>query len=116
MAKPQLGSKRTCISCNTRFYDLGKAPALCPKCGTEQPIEQPRLRRPGGNVGEMRPAKKLAPAPGVDEADLVVGEEVEEVEEEAEEDVLEDTSDLEDDTETIGPEIAVEPDADETER
>jgi len=38
------------------------------------------------------------------------------VEEEAEEDVIEDAGDLEDDTDTIGPDIEVEPDADETDR
>jgi hypothetical protein len=43
MAKPELGTKRTCISDGVRFYDLNKVPAVCPKCGTEQPIEQPRL-------------------------------------------------------------------------
>lgn len=116
MAKPELGNKRVCVACNTRFYDLGKAPAICPKCGTEQPVEQPRLRRPGGNVVDMKPVKKPVAAPGVDEADLVVAEEEEEVEEEAEEDVLEDASDLEDDADPIGPDIEVETDSDETER
>ena len=45
MAKPELGLKRTCVACGTRFYDLTRSPAICPKCGTEQPAEQPRLRR-----------------------------------------------------------------------
>lgn len=45
MAKPELGTKRTCVSCSTKFYDLTRAPAVCPRCGTEQPAEQPRLRR-----------------------------------------------------------------------
>lgn len=113
MAKPELGSKRVCVACNTRFYDLGKAPAVCPKCGTEQPIEQPRPRRSGGNVADMKPVKKPQPAPGVDDADLP---EVDVGEDEAEEDVLEDASDLEDDADPIGPEIEVEPDNDEQER
>ena len=59
MAKPELGQKRICVSCSTRFYDLTKSPAVCPKCGTEQPIEQPRPRR-GGNVTELRKPKKPA--------------------------------------------------------
>jgi hypothetical protein len=50
---------------------------------------------------------------GADEADLP---EVEGVEDEAEEDVLEDAADLEDNDDAIGPEIEVEPDADEAER
>ncbi len=59
---------------------------------------------------EKRP-KKPVPAPGLEEADI----EVEGVEEEAEEDIIEDAADLEDDADTIGPDI-VEPDTDEVER
>jgi len=111
MAKVELGTKRVCVACGARFYDLGKSPAMCPKCGTEQPVEQPRPRRTGGNVIEEKRPKKPVPAAGADEADI----EVEGVEAEAEEDVLEDTADLEDDA-AIGPDIEVEPDSDEAER
>ena len=85
MAKPELGTKRVCVACGARFYDLTKVPAVCPKCSTEQPIEQPRPRRTGGNVVEDRRPKKPAPAPGLEEADI----EVEGVEEESEEDIIE---------------------------
>jgi uncharacterized protein (TIGR02300 family) len=33
VVKAELGTKRTCPSCATRFYDLLKSPILCPKCG-----------------------------------------------------------------------------------
>ena len=33
---PELGKKYTCYSCHTKFYDLGKAEPLCPKCGSDQ--------------------------------------------------------------------------------
>lgn len=33
MVKAELGTKRTCPSCGTRFYDLLKNPIMCPKCG-----------------------------------------------------------------------------------
>jgi uncharacterized protein (TIGR02300 family) len=33
---PDLGKKYTCYSCHTKFYDLGKAVPLCPKCGADQ--------------------------------------------------------------------------------
>ena len=110
MAKPDLGTKRTCVSCATRFYDLAKSPAVCPKCGTEQPIDVPRPRRTGGNVIEDKRPKK--PVPVAEDADL----EVEVAEDEAEEDVLEDTADLEDDADAIADDIVVEPERDETER
>jgi uncharacterized protein (TIGR02300 family) len=96
MAKPELGTKRVCVSCGTKFYDLMKTPAVCPKCGTEQPAELPRSRRPGGNVvDDKRP---------------------EAAEDEAEEGVMEDASELEDDADAIPDEIEVEPEADEAER
>ncbi|HET7882530.1 MAG TPA: TIGR02300 family protein [Acetobacteraceae bacterium] len=112
MVKPELGTKRVCVSCGARFYDLTKVPAVCPKCGTEQPIEQPRPRRTGGNVVEDRRPRKPAPAPGAEEADV----EVEGVEEEGEEDMIEDAADLEDDADSISGDIEVEPDSDETDR
>lgn len=27
-----IGEKRTCPSCSVKYYDLGKSPAVCPKC------------------------------------------------------------------------------------
>ncbi len=35
MSRPELGTKRVCASCATKFYDLMKDPILCPKCGTK---------------------------------------------------------------------------------
>ena len=111
MAKPELGTKRVCVSCGARFYDLTRQPAVCPKCGTEQPAEQPRLRRPAGNLLEEKRRPKVLPVPGIEEADV----EVEAPEEEVEEDVLEDTSDLEDGDAGIA-EVGVEPEPGEEER
>ncbi len=37
MADPNtLGNKHECYNCGTRFYDLGKSEAICPKCGANQ--------------------------------------------------------------------------------
>ncbi len=109
MAKPELGTKRVCVSCAARFYDLTRQPAVCPKCNTEQPAEQPRVRRAGGNVMEEKRRAKVVPVPGLDTADA----EVEVADDDAEEDVLEDTSDLEDDTDAI---VEVEQETGEEER
>ena len=35
MAKPDLGEKQTCPECGSKFYDLNKDPAHCPKCDHE---------------------------------------------------------------------------------
>jgi len=112
MAKPELGSKRVCVACSTRFYDLNKQPVICPKCNTEQPTEQPRLRRAAGNVAlEEKRRPKVVPAPGLEETDV----EVEAVEEETGEDVLEDTSDLEGGDEAV-VDVEIEPEPGEEER
>jgi hypothetical protein len=31
-----LGNRYECIKCEAKFYDLGKAEAICPACGTNQ--------------------------------------------------------------------------------
>ena len=34
MAKPELGAKRQCQNCGSKFFDLNRDPIICPKCGT----------------------------------------------------------------------------------
>ncbi len=105
MAKPELGLKRTCVACGTRFYDLTRTPAVCPKCGTEQPAEQPRLRRaPVAPVPDEKVKKRAASPEETDDL------EVEDVEGD---EAIEDAEELEDDAESIGEEIEVEADRDE---
>jgi len=36
VTKPELGNKHHCQHCGTKFFDLGKNPVVCPKCGTVQ--------------------------------------------------------------------------------
>lgn len=108
MVKPELGSKRVCVSCGTKFYDLARQPAVCPKCATEQPAEQPRLRR-AAPVAPPEPVR-AKPQPQPEDGDVDV-----EVEgEEDEEGVLEDTSDLEGDDAIA--DVEVEPEGREEER
>ena len=33
---PELGKKYECFHCHTKFYNLGKPEAICPKCGANQ--------------------------------------------------------------------------------
>ena len=110
-AKPELGTKRICVSCNSKFYDLCRTPAVCPKCATEQPAEQPRMRRAGGNVLDDKRRAKVLPVPGVEADDIDVVADTDEVEE----DVLEDTSDLEDGDDAIA-EVEVEVESPDEER
>ena len=48
MTKRELGTKRRCNSCNTKFFDLNTDPIVCPKCGTvfltaTQPVRAQRV-------------------------------------------------------------------------
>jgi uncharacterized protein (TIGR02300 family) len=72
MAKPELGLKRSCVACGTRFYDLARTPAICPKCGTEQPAEQPRLRRAAAAPVVDEKLKKRAASPEAETDDIEV--------------------------------------------
>jgi uncharacterized protein (TIGR02300 family) len=45
VTNPNLGKKQTCQSCETRFFDLNKNPAICPKCGYKNKISITKPRR-----------------------------------------------------------------------
>jgi uncharacterized protein (TIGR02300 family) len=94
VAKPELGAKRHCQSCATKFYDLNKDPIVCPKCGTI--FQVAALSRAPARVAEEEPEVEKE---GVETVSL---DEVEEGENAAEaidvEDDVEIDADAEDDT------------------
>ncbi len=102
MAKAQWGLKRTCQSCGVRFYDLGRAPIVCPKCGAAFDAEVTQKSRRVKAVAAPRPPVPVAvepeEVPAIEEA--VVGEEAEAAGEK-EEAVIEDTSELGEDEEDV---------------
>ncbi|MGJ0508259.1 MAG: TIGR02300 family protein [Methylocystis sp.] len=87
MAKPQLGAKRQCQSCATKFYDLNREPIVCPKCGT---IFQVALTRAPARVEAVEDVE--TEKEGVDTVSL---DEVEESENAAE------TIDVDEDVELV---------------
>jgi uncharacterized protein (TIGR02300 family) len=60
VAKPELGTKRQCPKCGTRFYDLGKSdPITCINCGHNfLPETLLKPRRPVAEAAEEKVAKK----------------------------------------------------------
>ena len=63
MAKPELGTKRLCANCGTKFYDLSKDPIVCPKCQTvmELVTVAPRTRPDAPAVAPAREEEVAAP-------------------------------------------------------
>lgn len=61
-ARPERGTKRTCLNCEARFYDLARVPAICPKCGTEY-VEivrpAPIHHRKRGALGKGHPGHEV---------------------------------------------------------
>ncbi len=105
MAKPEWGQKRTCQSCGCRFYDLTRAPIVCPKCGANvEPEVTFKVRRGSAAQAEAKiaaPAAVLAPVADLEVDDLVVVDDDEEAlagdDDAAEDDesgLIEDASDL----------------------
>ena len=45
MVAKELGTKLTCQSCETKFYDLNKKNPICPKCGAEYIVAKTRGRK-----------------------------------------------------------------------
>ena len=98
MVKSDWGLKRTCQSCSTRFYDLGKAEIACPKCdATFDPEASVKARRP-----KAAPVERPPPPPPVAEEEEVEAADAEPATGEAEDEaVIEDTSELGEDQEDV---------------
>jgi uncharacterized protein (TIGR02300 family) len=66
VAKPELGTKRLCINCAAKFYDLHKDPIVCPKCDTVFVIPPVTSRsRPDGAAARAAAAAAAVPAAAV---------------------------------------------------
>ena len=105
MGKPEFGRKMTCTSCAVRFFDLARIPAVCPKCGVEQPRAKIRVA-PLARAASVRWSGRQPPtlAAVVPDPALVEADPLEEVDEdEIEETDLPDDED-EDDAPKVKPE------------
>ena len=77
MAKPELGSKRQCLSCASKFYDLNKDPIVCPKCGAVFQVMAAKAR-PEPVQARAAPEPEQAEAePAAADAEVVSLEDVE---------------------------------------
>ena len=46
MPEMDLGQKQACSDCGSLFFDLHKSPPVCPSCGEEMRLTQPRAPAP----------------------------------------------------------------------
>jgi uncharacterized protein (TIGR02300 family) len=71
MPELKLGTKFVCFSCGTKFYDLGKSEAVCPKCGANQK-DASQSDTPATSAASRRRRKAEAVKPiDVDEAEPI---------------------------------------------
>lgn len=63
------GMKRTCQSCDERFYDLEKTPILCPHCGAKYVIASSPAALAALQAEEKAARNKIKKAPIAEEAD-----------------------------------------------
>ncbi len=131
MTKANLGEKRICAKCSARFYDLGKNPAACPKCGAMNDITAPvKARRSKSKpaaevkiavppvkakpVSKPKPKKPIKAIEGInleefeDIETLDSEEEIEEIEEIEDIDSLEEIEEIEDAGKEGDDETAIE--------
>jgi uncharacterized protein (TIGR02300 family) len=123
VAKPEWGSKRVCLSCGARFYDMKRTPIVCPACDTVfDPAANSKPRRsrtaakaPAAAAAVAAAATVVVLEPDEVETDDDVAVADDEAEEESEaESAIEDVSELGDDD--MSDVIDTELDEDEGER
>ena len=68
MGRPDFGNKCICAGCNERFYDLKRAPPICPKCGAEYTAPKPKAPRSLRSNLESRAVAPKADLASADEA------------------------------------------------
>ncbi len=62
MAVGRLGTKRQCLACGAKFYDLDRKPPICSRCGAKV---EPRKAKPSAEAGQAKPSdgtKRAKPA------------------------------------------------------
>lgn len=66
---PELGDKHTCADCETKYYDLGRADATCPKCGSANRVMDDEI----ATVPARAPRTKSQPKPKAPDDDAAKG-------------------------------------------
>jgi uncharacterized protein (TIGR02300 family) len=93
LANPDLGAKQICPNCQSKFYDLNRRPAVCPKCGEqfdpEEALKSRRVRARAITPDYDSDDEKETPAPKEVDGYEDEVDETPEIDEAAEADVVE---------------------------
>jgi len=96
VSKEELGLKRVCASCGTKFYDLNRDPIICPKCGAVYSEDAAATPAPVKAVKPEQPEETEQTTPegevNLDDDNTVSFDEL--IEDEAEEDTDTDDADM----------------------
>lgn len=111
VSKSEWGTKRNCLGCGTKFYDLGRNPITCPSCGALfEPVAAAKGRRQRNIAPAVKPEEpppeKIEPAEGTgtdeaDDADIADVKAIETDDAEEDDDVIEDPSELGEDEDDV---------------
>jgi uncharacterized protein (TIGR02300 family) len=71
MPELKLGNKFECFSCATKFYDLGKSEAICPKCGANQKDASHSETPAASQASRRRRKAELAKSLDVEESEPI---------------------------------------------
>ena len=64
LVKPEWGTKRLCLECGAKFYDMLRDPITCPACETVlKPEPPPKSRRASAAKAKPAPVKVEKPPP-----------------------------------------------------
>jgi len=116
VGKPEWGTKRTCLNCGVRFYDLGNKPITCPSCETSfEPEAFVKTRRSRQSAPEepkkaapeteaAKESEKAAPGAAGPDAEATSDDEVlgDDVDDEEDDTVLPVEADEDEDSDDVG--------------
>ena len=97
MAKAEWGTKRICLHCGTRFYDMKKTPAVCPSCGKAFDLEAlTKTRRGRAAIEEKAKKPAIVTAETLEDLPVIDADDAENALIEDADELGEDTVDVED--------------------
>ncbi|MCB9931592.1 MAG: FYDLN acid domain-containing protein [Alphaproteobacteria bacterium] len=106
-AQAKRGTKRTCVACGERFYDLARDPIVCPACGNVHGPEAFVRHRPLAEV-VAAPVAAAAAKPEAEDDDL----DLDEVGLDDDDTLIDDGDDLDDDDDGI-EDVVIDVDGDD---